>query len=135
MTSPRYSQAGMQALKHGQQVTLTPANVRGMVPADGEAAYWVGDRIVPVRQAERLLAAVEATPPRHDCRGRLRHCDDHPGWRVFRRKHGTEWNAIPPGPETFPTPAEHVHASWVDAHGQVRAAQLAAITAGEGAGR
>lgn len=85
-------------------------------------------------QVWRLLAAVEATPPRHDCPGRLSRCDDHPGWRVFRRPRGGEWFAIPPGPEAFPTPDEYVHDTWAAAHRQVRAEQLAAIQDG-GAGR
>lgn len=83
MTGPRYSQAGVQALKHGEAVTLTPASVRGMVPREGEAAYRSGGRIVPARQAERLLAAVDALPPRHDCPS-LANCLNHPRWHVWR---------------------------------------------------
>lgn len=81
MTGPRYSQAGVQALKHG------------------EAAYRSGDRIVPARQAERLLEAVEALPPRHDCPG-LNQCAQHPRWHVIvqpagRRQVGA-WTGIYP---------------------------------------
>src|SRR5690625_5165081 len=84
------------------------------------------------RQAERLLAAVGGLPPAHDCPGRLRRCNDHPGWRVFRTVYGGEWYSLPPGPETFPTPAQYMHDTWAAAHQQVRAEQLAAITHSEG---
>jgi len=43
MREVRYSQAGLQALTHGQYVVLTPQNVQGMVPRDGEQAYKVID--------------------------------------------------------------------------------------------
>lgn len=43
MREVRYSQAGLQALTHGQYVVLTPQNVQSMVPRGGEQAYKVID--------------------------------------------------------------------------------------------
>src|SRR5690625_3666434 len=114
MTGPRYSQGGVQGLKHGG------------------AAFRAGDRIVPAREAEGLLAAVEGLPPAHDCPG-LAECDDHPRWHAvcapsyFRRG----WNLYAPNGAFhgwMPTLPRTVGALTERA----RADQLAAITHSEG---
>lgn len=148
MSGPRYSQAGMQALKHGQQVTLTPGGVRGMVPREGEAAFRSGDRIVPARQARNLLAAVDSLPRRWLIRRTaatkgvwiidMIGMPARPaGWQVTAptcRDGGLGGHIFACACDWFPTYAEA--AGYVgDVIDERRRDQLAAITSSEGAGQ
>ena len=105
MTGPRYSQAGLQALK-------------------------AGSRIVPARQQLNLLAAVEALPPAHDCPG-LANCTGHPRWnviRMFSLSYVYSPKAGITAAQVFDTHA----AAIAYATSRARAEQLAAITHSEG---
>lgn len=51
------SQAGLAGLRHGRQVTLTPQNVRGMVPAEGEQAWCEEPVVAELEEAEAELLA------------------------------------------------------------------------------